>query len=238
MVIDDPIPAGTTPTESEPDCVLGASFTCTTSAALAPGASISYGLTLALPSNSALVTLANTASITSSPIADPNGANDSATDTDTVTTSADLSIVKTDSADPISPGNTVDYTITVTNTGPSDAANLQVRDAVPAPALFSITGSWRARVRAGTSATTSRARSAPCRPPVPGYHHLGHPGSAHAWWDVYRHRPGDVSDHGSVPGNDTDSESTIVLPAVDMVVTKTDGVASVTAGTSTTYTIT
>ncbi len=41
-----------------------------------------------------------------------------------------------------------------------------------------------------------------------------------------------------MPGNDNDSESTIVLPAVDMIVTKTDGVASITAGTSTTYTIT
>ena len=41
-----------------------------------------------------------------------------------------------------------------------------------------------------------------------------------------------------VPANNSDAESTIVLPAVDMVVTKTDGVASVAAGTSTTYTIT
>ena len=41
-----------------------------------------------------------------------------------------------------------------------------------------------------------------------------------------------------VPGNDNDSESTIVLPAADMVITKTDGVASIIAGTSTTYTIT
>src|SRR5207342_2906234 len=41
-----------------------------------------------------------------------------------------------------------------------------------------------------------------------------------------------------VPGNNSDSESTIVLPAVDMVLTKDDGVASITAGTSTTYAIT
>ena len=50
--------------------------------------------------------------------------------------------------------------------------------------------------------------------------------------------PGDVGHHETVPGNDTDSESTVVLPAVSMVVTKTDGVASIIAGTSTTYTIT
>ena len=133
-------PPPTNPSSPETDCVLGASFTCTTTAALAPGASISYVLTLAIPSNSVLASITNTATIASSPITDPNGANDSAADTDTVTTSADLSIVKTDSADPISPGNTLDYIITVTNNGPSDAVNLQVTDTVPAPASFAITG--------------------------------------------------------------------------------------------------
>ena len=40
------------------------------------------------------------------------------------------------------------------------------------------------------------------------------------------------------PANDTDSESTTVMPAADLVITKDDGVVSVVAGTSTTYTIT
>jgi uncharacterized repeat protein (TIGR01451 family) len=239
VVIDDPIPVGTVPSETEPDCVLGASFTCTTTATLAPGASVSYQLTLAISPNSALVSLANTASISSAPIADPNGANDSATDTDTVTMSADLSIVKTDSADPINPGDAFDYTITVTNNGPSDAVNLQVTDTIPAPASFSITG-----IVAGAGACGNVGNAVTCTLgslPVSGTWIInitvllgpGTPGGLYTDTAIVTSATADP-----VPGNNSDSESTIVLPAADMVVTKTDGVASITAGTSTTYTIT
>ncbi|MGH2595871.1 MAG: DUF7507 domain-containing protein [Actinomycetota bacterium] len=240
VVIDDPIPAGTTPSESEPDCVIAAgTFTCTTTAALAPGASVSYQLTLALPSNSALVSLVNTASISSSPIPDPNGANDSATDTDAVTTSADLSIVKADSVDPIDPGLPFDYTITVTNNGPSDAVNLQVTDNIPAPASFQITGIVAS---AGVCGNVGNAVTCTLGAlPVSGTWVItisilldpATPGGLYTDTAVVTSATSDP-----VPANNSDSESTIVLPAADMLVTKTDGVASVTAGTSTTYTIT
>ena len=141
VVVDDLIPMGTTPSESEADCaIVAGTFTCTTSVALAPGTSASYQLTLAVPANSVLASLVNTATITSTPISDLNATNDTATDTDTVTTSADLAVAKTDSADPISPGDVLDYVITVTNNGPSDADNLVVTDSIPAPGSFAITG--------------------------------------------------------------------------------------------------
>ena len=41
-----------------------------------------------------------------------------------------------------------------------------------------------------------------------------------------------------VPANNTASQSTTVTAAADLAITKTDGVASISAGTSTTYTIT
>ena len=239
VVIDDPIPAGTNPTESEPDCVLGAAFTCTTTAPLAPGASVSYQLALAIPSNSALVSLVNTASISSSPIADPNGANDSATDTDTVTTSADLSIVKADSADPTNPGDTFNYTITVTNGGPSDAVNLQVTDTIPAPAFFSITGIVASAGACGNvgNAVTCTLGSLPVSGTwVITISVLLDPGTPGGLYTDTAQVTSATAD--PVPGNNCDSEGTIVLPAADMVITKTDGVASITAGTSTTYTIT
>ena len=133
VVVSDPIPAGTIGSESEPDCVIAAgAFTCTSSASLAVGATKSYQLTLGVAASFAPGNLTNTASITSSPAADPNAANNSATDTDSVTASADLSITKTDSADPVTPGQAFTYTITVTNNGPSDSANVQVSDTVPA----------------------------------------------------------------------------------------------------------
>src|SRR5204863_232637 len=91
-------------------------------------------LTLDVDANYALGTLVNTASIFSSPITDPTGANDSATDTDTVTTSADLSVTKDDGVTSVTAGDgaTYTYTITVHNGGPSDAQNVSLADMWPA----------------------------------------------------------------------------------------------------------
>ena len=84
-------------------------------------------------------TYTNTATV-SATTADPVPGNDSGSQDTTIVPSADLSIVKTDSADPVNPGTSFDYTIVVTNNGPSDASNLQVTDTIPAPGSFSITG--------------------------------------------------------------------------------------------------
>ena len=129
----DTIPAGTVGSEAEADCAIAAAvFTCTTTATIAAGASRSYQLTLAVPSGYAPATVVNTANITVRPIVDPDLTNNSATDTDTVVRSANLSIAKTDSADPVVPGQAFTYTLTVANSGPSDAATLTVSDTVPA----------------------------------------------------------------------------------------------------------
>lgn len=47
------------------------------------------------------------------------------------TPQADLAVTKTDNADPISVGDTVTYTITVTNNGPDAASNVTVTDTLP-----------------------------------------------------------------------------------------------------------
>ncbi len=140
VVVSDPIPAGTTGSENEADCTIAANtFTCTTSAALASGASIVYQLVVAIPATYVGATLVNTATISFSPVPDPIPANNSATDTDTVTPIVDdLSIVKTDSADPVAPGDSFSYTIVVSNAGPDAAPNVVVTD--PVPPAFTVTG--------------------------------------------------------------------------------------------------
>jgi len=55
---------------------------------------------------------------------------------DSVSRSADLSITKTDSADPVLAGQDLTYTLVVANGGPSDATNVVVTDAVPAGTSF------------------------------------------------------------------------------------------------------
>src|SRR5207248_977859 len=65
-------------------------------------------------------------------VTDPNLANNTATDTDALTSQVTLMVAKTDGSATYTPGGTATYTITVTNTGASDATNVTVSDALPA----------------------------------------------------------------------------------------------------------
>ncbi len=67
----------------------------------------------------------------STPSAESDDMNNSATSTTGVTTSADLSIAKTDSVDPVGTGKKLTYTLMATNSGPSNASEVIVRDTLP-----------------------------------------------------------------------------------------------------------
>jgi uncharacterized repeat protein (TIGR01451 family) len=80
-------------------------------------------------------TITNSATAAST-TTDPSNGNNTATTTTTVNTQANLSVTKTDSPDPVTAGNNLTYTITLTNNGPSDAQNLQLTDNVPTDTTF------------------------------------------------------------------------------------------------------
>jgi len=237
VVVSDPIPAGTVGSESEADCVIAAgAFTCTTTSVLAVGASVSYQLTLAVSGSFAPANLINTASVTSAPATDPNAANNSATDTDSITTSADLSIAKTDSADPVIPGQAFTYTITVTSLGPSDAATLTVSDTVPAQ--FTVTN---VTSPAGTCGHAGNVVS--CTRPT---------FAAGGSWVItvsvtanLAATPGTYTNTATVsattadpvPGNNSGSQNTTIIPSADLSVVKTDSLDPVDPGMSFNYTI-
>ena len=64
--------------------------------------------------------------------ADPNLANNTASDTDTVTGGPALTVAKTDRRTTVSPGETLTYDITVTNNGPIEATGVVVTDTMGA----------------------------------------------------------------------------------------------------------
>jgi uncharacterized repeat protein (TIGR01451 family) len=97
-------------------------------------ASVTYAATCTI-SPSATGSLSNTATITGGATADPNSANNSATDSDTLTPLADVSITKTGPAFARRNESLV-YTIVVSNTGPSDAVFVDVTDTPPAGLTF------------------------------------------------------------------------------------------------------
>ena len=233
----DTIPAGTVGSEAEADCAIAAGvFTCTTAATIAAGASRSYQLTLAVPSGYAPATVVNTANITVRPIVDPDLTNNSATDTDNVVRSANLSIAKTDSADPVVPGQAFTYTLTVANGGPSDAATLTVSDTVPAQfTVTNVTSPAGSCGFAGQVVTCTRPtllNAATWTITVFVTTAAAAPGGTFTNTATVGAATSDP-----VPANNSASQPTTISVSADLAVTKTDGVASIVAGTSTDYTI-
>ncbi|HEX3583213.1 MAG TPA: DUF11 domain-containing protein [Thermoanaerobaculia bacterium] len=114
------------------NCTTGATVTCSI-ATLTTGSSASFTLTVTVGSG-ATGTLSNSAS-GSSVTADSNAGNNSSTATTTVTTSADVSITKMAPA-AVAAGSNLSYTITVANSGPSDAATVSFTDTLPAGTSF------------------------------------------------------------------------------------------------------
>jgi uncharacterized repeat protein (TIGR01451 family) len=76
-------------------------------------------------------TISDTATIaTSTPEA--NTTNNTVTGTTGVVAQADLAVTMSDLVDPVDAGSTLQYNITITNTGPSDAVSVSLTDPIPA----------------------------------------------------------------------------------------------------------
>jgi uncharacterized repeat protein (TIGR01451 family) len=97
---------------------------------LPAGGSVTYTASCSIAA-SATGSLANTATV-SSGVTDPTPANNSATDTDTLTPQANLGITKTDGVTTATAGGSTTYTIVASNAGPSDAPGSSVADTFPA----------------------------------------------------------------------------------------------------------
>jgi uncharacterized repeat protein (TIGR01451 family) len=121
---------------------------------LPTGGSVTYTASCTI-SGAATGTLANTATVTApAGVADGNPANNSATDTDTITPlQADLSITKTDGVASVAPGGSVTYTIVASNGGPGGATGATVADTFPAD----LTCTWTCVGAGGGTCTAAGA---------------------------------------------------------------------------------
>ncbi|MBN1658874.1 MAG: DUF11 domain-containing protein [Anaerolineae bacterium] len=80
-------------------------------------------------------TLTNMATVSAIEI-DPDLSNNQDSEPTTVLSIADLAITKTDSPDPVTPGETLTYEVVVYNAGPSDAYGVVVEDLLPPEVTF------------------------------------------------------------------------------------------------------
>jgi uncharacterized repeat protein (TIGR01451 family) len=233
-VVTDTIPAGTSGDETEANCdIFLGDLTCTTAAALAPGDSVSWQVSLDVPSGFGAATLSNTALLTSSPIADSDATNDADTDTDGIVCATDLSVTKSDSADPVTAGTDLTYTLVATNDGPSDATGVVVTDAVPVGTTF-VSADGGGLEAAGTVTWNLGALSNGASTTV---HVTVHVDSARTTGlSNTANIGGDEPDANSA--NDSATETTSVATSADLSITKTDDADPVTAGADLTYTMT
>jgi uncharacterized repeat protein (TIGR01451 family) len=133
VVVSDTLPAGTSLVASSgcaedpvglPVCSLGN---------LAAGASVPVTITVAVDSNATAGTVLRNAALVSSSTGDPNPVNNVAFAEILVQRAVNLSLSKTESADPVVAGNTLTYQITLANNGPSNASGLTLGESITLP---------------------------------------------------------------------------------------------------------
>jgi large repetitive protein len=244
VTVTDSFPAGltfvsATPSQGTCGAPVGNSFTCNLG-------SVPFGVTptitfIVTVNPSTIGTINNTATVQSNQT-DPNPNNNTDTEPTQVNTSADLGIEKNDTPDPVTVGDQLVYILTITNNGPSDAANVVVTDTLPANVTYvSATPSHGSgcsetagtvtcdldNIADGANATITIVVIPTVATPAPGIQNTATVAS-------------DTDDSDNT--NNTDTENTIVNtpPALtaNVSIDKADDIDPVTAGEQLTYTIT
>ncbi len=194
-------------------------------------------------------TYTNTAQVTASdqtdPDSTPNNSNPAEDDQASVTpvpvAVADLSLAKIVNNGTPNVGSNVTFTVTVSNAGPSNASGVTVGDLLPGGYSYvssipsqgsyvSGTGVWTVgAINSGSSANIQITATVL---------------ASGTYTNTAQVTASDQFDPNSTPNNndpaedDQSSITPVPVPVVDLVIAKTDSVASVNAGGTTTYTVT
>jgi uncharacterized repeat protein (TIGR01451 family) len=163
-----------------------------------------------------------------------NSDNNNAADTDTVDATPDLALAKSDGVDTVQPGQTLTYTLTITNTGNQDAAGVNLTDTLPPYTSFVrasdggvLSGSvvtWPPVLVPGGGASVTRTVTVKVSSALPS-------GVTEIRNSAVMKHPEDAS-----PDNNTAVDTDTVNAAPDLSLTK-QGPASIMAGTPIVYTL-
>jgi uncharacterized repeat protein (TIGR01451 family) len=224
-------------------CVGAGGGTCTAAGAgnindtvnLPAGGSVTYTASCNIDPDAA-VSISNTATVSSS-VTDPNPANNSATDTDFMTPSADLAITKTDGVTTALPGGSTTYTITASNAGPSNSPLVIVTDTFPA----SLTCNWTCAGAGGGTCTASGVGNLTDPVMLPS----GGSATYTATCSISASATGSLVNTATVstvvtdpnPANNSATDTDTLAGRADVAVTKTVDNATPTVGSNVTYTV-
>ncbi len=242
IVVTDTLPSGETYVRASGpgwDCSAAEQVvTCSDETNLVAGTSAAtIDLSVAVSPSLVSASVTNDATV-SSPTGDPNLTNNSATDTTSIHTSADLAITKTHSGS-FDAGSDGSYTLTVTNNGPSDAAlPLVVTDPVPAPfTLVSASGgsAWNCSV-SGSLATCAAVAPLPAGSTAAVISVVVSTPSSQTATAVTNTASVTSATSDPVESNNSSSDSTSIVSSADLWVTKTHQ-GTFTAGTDGAYLI-
>jgi uncharacterized repeat protein (TIGR01451 family) len=252
--MSDAMPAGTTFVSvntpsgwTRTDAVaVGGNGTITfTNPSVANGASAIFTLVLKVSASTANnTTLTNHALVTCTNESD-NSNNDSGAVDTTVNTSADIQVTKTDSPDPVTAGNNLTYTVTITNNGPSDAQSVSLTDTTPTHTTF-VSGQQNngpvfncAYPMAGTTGTASTCTIATLAAGASAeFQIVVHVDSDTAnGTHIMNTASGATTTSDPTSGNNDGTSDTTVNTSADLEVSKSDTPDPVNAGQDITYTI-
>jgi uncharacterized repeat protein (TIGR01451 family) len=228
-----------------------AGSTCTFSvgnlASLASG-SVTYAVTTIDPVAAGLTQISNTATIADD---GANGtelhvADNTATDTTPVNAQPDLTVTKTDGGATVSPGGTVTYTLNYANNGNQGATGVVLTETVPANTTFNAGAS-----SPGWSCAPNNNAGSTCTLAVGALNGGGASGSAAFAVTVVNpvaagvtqiSNTASVADDGAngvdpTPANNSGSDTTPVIAAPDLTVTKSDGGTTTIPGGTVAYTL-
>jgi uncharacterized repeat protein (TIGR01451 family)/fimbrial isopeptide formation D2 family protein len=252
VTVTDTLPTATTFVSCTPvDCVVSGQTVTWTIAELPAGESVVVTVTVDVPDPLPPIVffLLNGVTVADDGAngPDPTPENNTDFDLDLVTGAPDLVVTKDDGVDVVAPGDTVTYTITVTNVGDQDAPDVVVTDVLPPELTFIScdpacdssdlpTVTWDLGVLSGEGGEVTLELTVAVVDPMPaGVDEITNPAAA---------VPGGLfpcpgplcADLNPANNIDTDTDTVDALP--DMVIDKVPSVDRVDGGGTVTYTLT